>query len=83
MKQLPEKWCIKRTEETWKIITDYFNSLGGTYSYHNPEFPYVPVWNGRNNSQSWPIEEHTEITFEEFEIHVLKIKPLNQTIELW
>jgi len=41
--ELPEKWCIKRTEETDKTITEWINKEYNTdYRVNNLRFPWIP-----------------------------------------
>ena len=78
MDKLPDKWCILRTPETWKIITDFMNENYGTsYSYNNPGFPYVSNSVKYNDSRSYVHPGHTLITFEDFKRLVLKQDTMN------
>lgn len=82
--KLPEKWCIKRTRETWDIITDYFNdTFGNTYLDDNWDYPYVHyTGNSTNESSSYVYNNYTEISFEDFKRLVLKEN--NELIyEIW
>jgi len=71
---LPEKWCIMRTIDNDKIITDYINTFS--------EFNHALFINNRMNpylfnikgcsSSGWNNLDFTEITFEQFKKYVLK-----------
>lgn len=82
MKKLPKNWCFKITPENYEIFVKYrplsidYNNRGYITS-DSEAYKSIPwgYWS------SDPVYE--EITFEDFEIHVLKTKSLNQTIELW
>ena len=71
--KLPERWCIKRTPETWKVIVDYLNdTYDRYYSYNNPGFPWVTNNSDYNDSSSEKPTDAVEITFEQFKKYVLK-----------
>lgn len=73
--KLPEKWAIKQNH---KEINDWFNKNKQTLSnYHSigeQIFHYPMLPHGRVHLYSKIQPGYTEITFEEFETHVLKTK---------
>jgi hypothetical protein len=72
---LPKYWCIKRTKETDKVITETMNKLfRTTYVTNNLGFPWIPNKYDGNDSQISKHEGYTEITFEQFQQYVLKTK---------
>ena len=77
--KLPERWCIKRTPETWKVIVDYLNdTYDRYYSYNNPGFPWVTNNSDYNDSSSEKPTDAVEITFEQFKKYVLKENSMNK-----
>ena len=73
-KVLPYRWCIKRTPETWKEITDYLNdTYDRSYCYNNPRFPWVTNNAKHNESESDKPVDAVEISFEDFEELVLNL----------
>lgn len=79
---LPEKWCIKRTDESWEIITKYLNSLGGTYLFENKPYNWVTCWEEVNKSSQYKPKGYVEITFEQFKKYVLKSENTKSLVEL-
>lgn len=80
--QLPKKWCIKITKENKEILTNWRdfktltnNTIGG-YLVNKRLTTVGYYYSLRPN-------DYEEITFEEFEIHILKTKPLLSIIEVW
>lgn len=84
MKKLPKDWCFKITPENYEIFVKY-RPL--PRNYNNKGYITSDSIRSKNNIITWgcwsSVPVYEEITFEEFEIHVLKTKSLNQTIELW
>ncbi len=82
MKKFPKKWCFKITPENYEVFVKY-----RPLSKDHNNKGYITSDPGAYNKLSWglwkSIPVYEEITFEKFEIHVLKTKPLNKTIELW
>jgi len=82
--QLPEKWCIKITEENIKTLSNW-----RTYGLLNHNLINGYLIDSFRNSKGYYVDSlkdyksYEEITFEEFEIHVLKTKPLLSIIEMW
>lgn len=73
MRKLPKKWCIK--QNVHRDVCDWFNEkfksnnyvLYGGYSYlHN-----VSKINHHEVLQNEILDGYTEITYEEFEYHIL------------
>ncbi len=64
---LPEKWCIKRTPENYKVINDYLNKRDNIVTWHH-DYDYV-------SDATYPhltTLGYTEITFDQFKKFVLK-----------
>lgn len=89
MNKLPEKWCIKVTKEHHSIIAAFYNKqcnatcysslgyLGRYLSSHNQcNGESVIEGCGANLSITRPTKVYPEITFEQFNEHVLKNKPM-------
>lgn len=73
---LPEKWCIKVTEENketlanWRSVGDPHGKIvKGSY---NGWYLYTPMGGVNGYGQQNKEEGYTEITFEQFKKHVLK-----------
>lgn len=79
--QLPEKWCIRVTEEN-NIVLGKWRSAG-TLSKNLNGYCLSSYYNCIGYYASCKHNDYEEITFEEFEIHILKTKPLNSVIEVW
>jgi len=80
--ELPEKWCIQTTLENCKVLSKWRtdaeisgSSIGGWLMY-----PGYMDKIGYNVTSKPDVEE---ITFEEFEILVLKIKPREPQYEIY
>lgn len=78
LKELPEYWCIKSTEENKKILTDYFRRgydvIVNYYHYvRNNNFQY---YNQKFDST------YTEISLEQFKKWVLKKEEVQLTFEI-
>lgn len=83
---LPDKWCIKRTEENTEILHNYLHDnrhnypeytsswkVAGSHGYY---FYSKPIKSGAHSSKSLQ-EGFTEITLDQFKQYVLKeFKPL-------
>jgi hypothetical protein len=80
--KLPSRWCIKRTEETWKKITDYLNeNCDRSYSYYNSEFPWITNNTNHNESESEKPKDAIELSFEEFNRYILKKETIMKSKE--
>lgn len=85
---LPEKWCVKRTRNNYKIINDYFNNLGTTESKYSSEEGFIyncPINHYKQhiytNIDGFTIGKHedfTELSFEQFQQFVLKINTMKE-----
>ena len=68
---IPDKWCVRATNETREIINDFILEKGYNtrltinYMVH---YPFTP---GGGSAWNEPEKGYTEITFEEFETYVL------------
>lgn len=73
---LPEKWCIKITEESRETVKAYFDNLCPEWSYnYNLGLLYSNkpcIGRGIQTSDGYDLNDCTEITFEQFKKHVLK-----------
>jgi hypothetical protein len=71
--QLPEKWCVQRTEEHGAIINKWFtdNKHGQPYKTEND---WIFISGGSYNATNKPNENNC-ITFEQFEKWVMKKEP--------
>lgn len=72
--KLPEKWGIKRTLETDKVITDFINNYSKRdhcYFSSNTNCPYLHYIKETSSSSKLK-EGYTEITFDQFKKYVLK-----------
>jgi len=89
IKELPEKWAIQSTIETGKAIYSWLRMYKQTSSEYSEKFLndadmksviHYPAFVERNEDlkhQSDKLEkDYVEITFEEFEQYVLRIKPI-------
>ena len=65
---LPEKWCIKPNQDTWKEI---FKWADFSWTWHTGN-KYVSYKKTHNKYKTFNFEEYTEITFEQFKKWVLK-----------
>lgn len=80
--KLPEKWCIKQNHEKineWLNINKQTNSNYDSIS--GKDFVHYPAFNKYHlHSEIRP--DYIEISFEEFEIGILKTKKYTQDTEL-
>lgn len=91
MEKLPEKWAIKRTKESYKILNNYFNegcksksytSKEDNWYFHYPNFKsYVGFYSGKHIDDII-LSDYIEITFEDFKRLVLK-ENVERNYELW
>ena len=80
--KLPEKWCIKQNHEKineWLNINKQTNSNYDSIS--GKDFVHYPAFN-KYHLHSKIRPDYIEISFEEFEIGVLKTKKYTQDTEL-
>lgn len=87
--ELPEKWSVKRNQDNYEIINKWINDgVGGVRPYHDTT-GYISYPNTNNgdgfslgNHSHYRLKEgYTEITFEQFQEHVLKV--VNESSELY
>jgi hypothetical protein len=71
---LPEKWCILRTPENYKIINDWFmrNQTRLWVICNNDGYLHSTVLNSNWINNNYKNGNHTEITFDQFKKYVLK-----------
>jgi len=74
---LPEKWCIKRTEETYKIINDYFKNK---FSFNLPPIEKSSYIGDDINGWTTFVNKTNEITFDQFKKYVLKEEVKEETL---
>ena len=84
--KIPEKWYIKSNKDTERIIVDYLRDMDiADFNTHN----YGKGWGFTNVSDKYNNllhpntqcpEELTEITFEFFKTHILKLKDMKKII---
>lgn len=81
---LPEKWCVKSTKTTIKVINDFIKSKGYESTLSNNYYIHYPFLNGMGAAYDSIQHGYTEITFEQFKQHVLKesVKEV-KSIEKW
>ena len=84
--KLPEKWCVKRTDDNCEVLNKWCNSQPSVFgtssrSGYIHSHNYGSVWEGflgghyhANHKLKHP--DHTEITFEQFKQYVLKENPI-------
>lgn len=67
---IPEKWSIKRTLKTDKVITSWFNKNVQPYHSlyeHNQKYPYMNFTERREVCSASDVQEgYTEISYEYF-----------------
>jgi len=81
--KLPDKWCIKITEENYKVVTDYFNEQADTVCYDkNWIGHYLHRYNKANEdimrkgnlgtsfTESSPRNNYIEISFKQFKYYI-------------
>jgi len=64
--KLPEKWCVKTDRENWKVLFDWANF---TWDW---SYAVTTAVNYNKTHSQYGLSGYTEITFEQFEKHVLK-----------
>ena len=66
---LPERWCIKRNKENYKIINNYFKNKFSFLLPPSLKSDYIGY-----NIENWStfVNKNDEITFEQFKKYVLK-----------
>lgn len=71
--KLPDKWYIKGTNDTIKIINDFINSKGYGGNLSNCDYYiHYPFTSTYGSAYLTPQENYTEITFDQFKKWVLK-----------
>lgn len=78
--KLPEKWCIKQTEETYQIINYWLNKGIKSVNYYKGKNLYVHYpndfsfhgFNSGNHAYNCIKSGYKEITFEQFKKYVLE-----------
>lgn len=80
----PEKWQLdvkQLDKDKLQIVKEWINknSQSGCYSYNLDAFKYLifPLWNNTHICDSIKLD-YTEITFEQFQKHILKEIPMNK-----
>ena len=81
--KLPDKWCIKITEENYKVVTDYFNKQADTVCYDKNWIGYyLHRYNKANEdimrkgnlgtsfTESSPRNNYIEISFKQFKYYI-------------
>jgi len=76
---LPEKWCVKRTEENHKVINQWFidNGHGEPWSDDNLITIVKSGYETGSNVKYFSYKDVKEITYEKFLKYVAKQKPQN------
>lgn len=74
LKGLPEKWAIRTTNETRKIINDFMRSKGYDGFWNHDYFAHYPFTEGGGSAFSHVRNGYTEISFETFKKLVLNKK---------
>lgn len=75
---LPEKWCILRTKENYKIINNFFEKKENNKNRYCFSADECYLTSSQINNNNWlrPIktksDNHQDITFEQFKKYVLK-----------
>lgn len=69
---LPEKWCVKSTNDTIKVLNDFINSKGYESTLSSNYYIHYPFLNGAGAAYSDIRVGYTEITFDQFKQYVLK-----------
>lgn len=72
MKELPDRWAIRITEENWIILEDFFNR---GYTFENLINSYINVYRFIEFNHYGSKLETIEITTEQFKQFVLNIPP--------
>jgi len=69
----PEKWCVKNSiSNESQLIYDYANIHGSKGPYTSGTYFHFPSFDGCTTSQKSE-NQYTEITFEQFKTHILKV----------
>lgn len=91
MKELPERWCVKRTVKSCATLNDYFNkgckskvynSDADGWFFHYPAFSGGKEFFGGQHLDDVIRQGYTEISFEDFQRLVLGIN-VEKGYELW
>lgn len=73
---LPEKWCVKGTNENSAVLKEYFiqfDIANMDWDYH---YGYFFLQDGECKYSSGIIKPCVQITYEQFEMYVLNPKPI-------
>lgn len=84
MNNIPERWCVKATENNYKEICKYFNDNTSSNRYDRNEANAYFNFPNYNNGEGWyggyhvsssMRDAYTLITFEEFMEHIVNKQP--------
>ena len=74
---LPEKWCIKLTNENIDVLGEWRSDGPLQQIYTGDWYLHTPMYNRNGYNKSSKDNDYTEITFEQFKTYVLKQKNMN------
>ena len=79
LKDFPKKWCIKVTKKNKSVVNKWKMTTEFTENLYEFKYTYVsPIKGGMYN-----VEDHAEITFEQFKKYVLKQEVMEKKIIGW
>lgn len=86
IEKLPEKWCIKKTNDTYQIINNWLNEGVSRPGYYRDEDGYIHYPNTSNfkgfkadcHSYTFIKPSYVEITFEQFKKYVLEEETVSE-----
>lgn len=71
---LPEKWCVKRTEDNYSVLNEWNNSIYGEGSACNRDIAYMYSDKTYQCGSNY-YKDYTEITYDDFLKYVIKKEP--------
>ena len=79
---LPGKWCVKCTKENYSVLDKWFFQKTGKHRFDTNKCSYwhYPENSDRNSTSSEIWDGYKEITFDQFQKYVLKLKDMEKKI---